>query len=46
MFRAAPSRDQSTVVEETTEVSKALPLREKINENLKIPGSPPGLGNL
>ena len=28
------------------EWSKALPLREKINENQKIPGLPPGLGNL
>ena len=28
------------------EWSKALQLREKINENEKIPGSPPGLGNL
>ena len=25
---------------------KALHLREKINENQKIPGSPPGRGNL
>ena len=28
------------------EWSKALQLREKINENLRIPGLPPGLGNL
>ena len=28
------------------EWSKALLLREKINENQKITGSPPGLGNL
>ena len=28
------------------EWSKALLEREKINENRKIPGSPPGLGNL
>ena len=28
------------------EWSEALPLREKINENQKIPGSPPGQGNL
>ena len=27
-------------------VSKALLLREKINENKKIPGLPPGLGDL
>ena len=26
--------------------SQVLQLREKINENQKIPGSPPGLGNL
>ena len=26
--------------------SKALLLRERINENLKIPGSPPAMGNL
>ena len=26
--------------------SQALQLREKITENQKIPGSPPGLGNL
>jgi len=26
--------------------SKALLYREKINENQKIPGSPPGLGTL
>ena len=28
------------------EWDKALHLREKINENQKIPGSPPGRGNL
>ena len=28
------------------EWSKALQLKEKINENQKIPGSPPGLGQL
>ena len=28
------------------EWSKALQLREKINENEKIPGTPPGPGNL